>query len=44
MLNIQKMPSTFCAFSCPIDSLLYLTKPNIKSARIKGLVFAYRLL
>lgn len=44
MLNMQKMPSTFCAFSFPIDSLLYLTKPNIKSVRIKGLVFAYRLL
>ena len=44
MLNMQKMPSTFCAFSCPIDSFLYSTKPNIKSVRIKGLVFAYRLL
>ncbi len=44
MLNMQKMPSTFFAFSCPIDSLLYLTKLNIKSVRIIGLVFAHRLL
>ena len=44
MLNMQKMPSTFCAFSCPIDSLLYLIKPNIKNVRMKGLFFAYRLL
>ena len=44
MLNMQKMPSTFCAFSWPIDSLPYLTNPNTKSVRMKGLVFAYRLL
>ena len=41
---MQKMPSTFCAFLCPINSLLYSTKPNIKSVHIKGLVFVYRLL